>query len=153
MKLKILPTHLRDKKRYLAFQAFSEIPLQREDVISLVMESSGNLYGSCGTSQLGLWVVKVWNYPVTGNDYPVNGKSCSATGNSYPKTANDYPATGRHVVKGIIRCKRDEVDRARAVLPTITKFRGKKVFFQTLGISGTIKAAITNFIKLKAADE
>lgn len=174
MKLKILPTHLRDKKRYLAFQAFSEIPLQREDVISLVMESSGNLYGSCGTSQLGLWVVKVWNYPVTGNDYPVNEKSYSAngtnypktgnnystngknhseTGKSYPKTANNYPATGRHMVNGIIRCKREEVDRARAVLPTITKFHGKKVVFQTLGISGTIQAAITNFIKLKAADE
>ncbi|EKQ53482.1 MAG: RNase P/RNase MRP subunit POP5 [Methanobacterium sp. Maddingley MBC34] len=137
MKLKILPTHLRDKKRYLAFEAFSEIPLQRDDVISLVTESSGNLYGACGTSQLGLWVVKVWNYP--------NEKN-------YPATLKSY-ATGKNMVKGIIRCNRDEVDRARAVIPTITKFRGKKVVFQTLGISGTIKAATTNFIKLKAADE
>jgi ribonuclease P/MRP protein subunit POP5 len=125
MKLKILPTHLRDKKRYLAFEAFSEMPLQRDDVISLVIGSSGNLFGACGASQLGLWVVKVWN----------------------------YQASGKNMVKGIIRCNRDEVDRARAVIPTITKFRGKKVVFQTLGISGTIKAATTNFIKLKAADE
>ncbi|CEA14799.1 Rpp14/Pop5 family protein [Methanobacterium formicicum] len=125
MKLKILPTHLRDKKRYLAFQAISEIPLQREDVISLIMESSGNLYGACGTSQLGLWVVKVW----------------------------DYTTPGANTVKGIIRCKREEVDKARAVIPTITKYKGKRVVFQTLGISGTIKAATTNFIKLKAADE
>ncbi|AIS32550.1 MULTISPECIES: Rpp14/Pop5 family protein [Methanobacterium] len=125
MKLKILPTHLRDKKRYLAFQAISEIPLQREDVISLIMESSGNLYGACGTSQLGLWVVKVW----------------------------DYTTPGANTVKGIIRCKREEVDKARAVIPTITKYKGKRVAFQTLGISGTIKAATTNFIKLKAADE
>jgi len=125
MKLKILPTHLRDKKRYLAFQAISEIPLQREDVISLIMESSGNLYGACGTSQLGLWVVKVWNYTT-------------------PRA---------NTVKGIIRCKREEVDKARAVIPTITKYKGKRVVFQTLGISGTIKAATTNFIKLKAADE
>ena len=125
MKLKILPTHLRDKKRYLAFQAISEIPLQREDVISLIMESSGNLYGACGTSQLGLWVVKVW----------------------------DYTTPGANTVKGIIRCKREEVDKARAVIPTITKYKGKRVAFQTLGISGTIKAATTNFIKLKAANE
>ncbi len=125
MKLKILPTHLRDKKRYLAFQAISEIPLQREDVISLIMESSGNLYGACSTSQLGLWVVKVW----------------------------DYTTPGANTVKGIIRCKREEVDKARAVIPTITKYKGKRVAFQTLGISGTIKAATTNFIKLKAADE
>jgi ribonuclease P/MRP protein subunit POP5 len=125
MKLKILPTHLRDKKRYLAFEAFSEIPLQRDDIISLVTESSGNLYGACGASQLGLWVVKVWN----------------------------YQSPGKNRAKGIIRCNRDEVGRARAVIPTITKFRGKRVVFQTLGISGTIQAAITNFIKLKAADE
>ncbi|AXV39570.1 Rpp14/Pop5 family protein [Methanobacterium sp. BAmetb5] len=125
MKLKILPTHLRDKKRYLAFQAISELPLQREDVISLIMESSGNLYGACGTSQLGLWVVKVW----------------------------DYSTPGANTVKGIIRCKREEVDKARAVIPAITKYKGKRVVFQTLGISGTIKAATTNFIKLKAADE
>ena len=125
MKLRILPTHLRDKKRYLAFQAFSEIPLQRDDVISMFTESSGNLYGACGTSQLGLWVVKVWN----------------------------YPAPEKNMVRGIIRCNREEVDRARAVIPTITNFRGKRVVFQTLGISGTIRAAITNFIKLKASDD
>nr|WP_243686992.1 Rpp14/Pop5 family protein [Methanobacterium formicicum] len=89
------------------------------------MESSGNLYGACGTSQLGLWVVKVW----------------------------DYTTPGANTVKGIIRCKREEVDKARAVIPTITKYKGKRVVFQTLGISGTIKAATTNFIKLKAADE
>lgn len=132
MKLKILPTHLREKKRYLAFEAFSEIPLQRDDIISLVIESSGNLYGACGASKLGLWVVKVWNYPAVGNNYQTPGKN---------------------MVKGIIRCNRDEVERARAVIPTITKFHGKRVVFQTLGISGTIKAAITNFIKLKAADD
>ncbi len=174
MKLKILPTHLRDKKRYLAFEAISEIPLQRDDVISLVTESSLNLHGACGTSQLGLWVVKVWNcpdtggcYPATGNKYSENGRSHpstgnnhSATGRTHPTNGNNYPANiknyqanGKHVIKGIIRCKRDELDRARAVLPTITKFHGKNVVFQTLGISGTIKAAITNFIKLKAADE
>ncbi|BDZ68021.1 Rpp14/Pop5 family protein [Methanobacterium ferruginis] len=125
MKLKILPTHLRDKKRYLAFQAVSEYPLERDDVISLVLEASGDLYGACGTSKLGLWVVKVWK----------------------------YNSSEKKMVKGIIRCNRNEVDAARAVIPTITRFRGKRVVFQTLGISGTIKAATTNFIKLKAADD
>jgi len=125
MKLKILPTHLRDKKRYLAFQAISEYPLERDDVISLVLDASGDLYGACGTSQLGLWVIKVWK--------------CQSP--------------GKNMVKGIIRCNREGIDAARAVIPTITRFRGKKVVFQTLGISGTIKAATTNFIKLKAADD
>lgn len=125
MKLKILPTHLRDKKRYLAFQAISEIPLERDDVISLILEASGDLYGAYGTSKLGLWVVKVWN--------------CS----SFEK----------NVVKGIIRFNREESKSVKSLIPTITRFRGKRVVFQTLGISGTIKAAITNFIKLKPTDE
>lgn len=125
MKLKILPTHLREKKRYLAFQAISEIPLERDDVISLILGASGDLYGAYGTSKLGLWVVKFWKYPSSENN----------------------------MTKGIIRCNRDETKSARAVIPTITRFKGRRVVFQTLGISGTIKGAITNFIKLKTADE
>ncbi|BDZ70789.1 Rpp14/Pop5 family protein [Methanobacterium petrolearium] len=125
MKLKILPTHLRDKTRYLAFQAISEIPLERDDIISLVSEESKDLYGAYGASKLGIWVVKVWN----------------------------YPSPGKNMVKGIIRCNREEINAARAIMPTVTRFRGKRVVFQTLGISGTIKAAITKFIKLNAADD
>lgn len=125
MKLKILPTHLREKKRYLAFQAFSEIPLERDDVIFLFQEASLDLYGACGASKMGLWVIKVWN--------------CHSP--------------GKNIIKGIIRCNREEVDATRAVIPTITKFKGKKVIFQTLGISGTIQTATTNFIKSKTADE
>ncbi len=121
MKLKILPTHLREKKRYLAFQVISEIPLERDDVISLIMGASGDLHGACGTSKLGLWVVKFWKYSSSEN----------------------------YIAKGIIRCNRNEINSAQAVIPTITRFKGKRVVFQTLGISGTIKGAITNFIKLK----
>ncbi|OPX59655.1 MAG: Ribonuclease P protein component 2 [Methanobacterium sp. PtaB.Bin024] len=125
MKLKILPTHLRDKTRYLAFQATSEIPLGRDDIISLISEASRDLYGAYGTSKLGLWVVKVWS----------------------------YPSPEKNMVKGIIRCNREETNATRAIIPTITRFKGKRVVFQALGISGTIKAAITKFIKLNAADD
>jgi ribonuclease P/MRP protein subunit POP5 len=124
MKLKILPTNLREKKRYLVFQGISEITLERDDVISLLLRAASELHGSCGTSRMGLWVVKVWNCP----DLGVN------------------------TIYGIIRCNRDEVDALRAVIPTITKFSGMKASFHTLGISGTIKSAITNFIKLKHLD-
>ncbi|NYB53031.1 MAG: ribonuclease P [Methanobacteriaceae archaeon] len=125
MKLKILPSHLRDKKRYLAFQAYSEIPLEKEDIIKLVQDASNDLYGACGTSKMGLWVIKVWN----------------------------CPSDDKITIKGIIRCRRDEIEATRALIPTITSFRGKRVVFMTLGISGTIKGAITNFIKLKPAND
>jgi ribonuclease P/MRP protein subunit POP5 len=119
MKLKILPTNLRGKKRYLVFQGISEIPLEREDVISIILGAANELHGSCGSSSMGLWIIEVWNCP----DLEVNR------------------------LRGIVRCNRDEVKALRAVIPTITRFKGMRVSFQTLGISGTIKSAIKKFIK------
>lgn len=120
MKLKILPPTLRNDKRYISFEAISEIPLTRDDVISLVWESSLNFHGECKTSKFDLWIMKFWK--VKNND---------------------------KMIKGIIQCNRDEVDSVRAAILLINRFRGKKVVFHTLGISGTIKSAIKKFIKLE----
>ncbi|WP_414469184.1 Rpp14/Pop5 family protein [Methanobacterium sp. ACI-7] len=120
MKLKILPPTLRNDKRYISFEAISEISLTRDDVISLVWESSLNFHGECKTSKFDLWIMKFWK--VNGND---------------------------KMIKGIIQCNRDEVDSVRAAILLINRFRGKKVVFHTLGISGTIKSAIKKFIKLE----
>ncbi|MEG3225026.1 MAG: ribonuclease P [Methanobacteriales archaeon Met13] len=124
-KLKILPTHLREKKRYLAFEAISQIPLKREDVIFILWEGSNDLHGVCGTSKLDLWVLKVWKCPYTENN----------------------------IIRGIIRCKRGYLGEVRAILPTITRFNGKKVVFYTRGISGTINSAVKKFIIFKGQDE
>jgi ribonuclease P/MRP protein subunit POP5 len=120
MKLKILPPHLRNPKRYLAFEAISQIPLNREDIISLVLESSLNFCGECETSKFDLWVMKVSNYS---------------------------PSDGENVVRGILQCNREELDSVRAILAVITMFRGERVVFHTLGIAGTIKSATKKFIK------
>ncbi len=121
MKLKILPPHLRNKKRYLAFEVISQKPLTREDVIYLIWEAAAGLYGACGTSNFDLWVVKIWN--------------C------------DVPH--KNVLKGMLRCNRAEIDAVRAIIPNITRFKGGKVVSHTLGISGTIKSSTKKFIKLK----
>jgi len=125
MKLKILPTHLREKKRYLAFEAVSQQPLKREDVISILWDTSLHLYGVCGTSKFDLWVLKVW----------------------------DCPHSDDYIIRGIIRCRRESLDEVRAILPVVTRFNGKKVVFFTIGISGTINSAVKKFIKLKEEDE
>jgi ribonuclease P/MRP protein subunit POP5 len=122
MKLKILPPTLRNKKRYIAFEAISDVPLTRENVISLVWEASLNFHGECKTSKFNLWIMKVWNI----------------------ESSDD-----KNIIKGIIQCNRDEITSVRAVISLITNFKGKKVVFHTLGISGTIKAATKKFIKLK----
>ncbi len=119
MKLKILPPHLRNKKRYLAFEVLSDNSLNREEVISLIWGAAGNLYGSCGVSRFNLWVVRVWQ--------------CGLT--------------EQNAVKGILRCNRDSVDSIRSIFPLINHFKGKRVVFHTLGVSGTIKSAKRKFIK------
>jgi ribonuclease P/MRP protein subunit POP5 len=126
-KLKILPPSIRDKKRYIAFEVISQGSLGREDIISLLLDGSMYLYGACGTGRFDLWVLKLWR--------------CETIENS-------QEGINEHIMKGILRCRRGEVDYVRAVIPTINNFRGKPVVFHTLGISGTIKSAIKNFIKL-----
>ncbi|KAF5089058.1 Rpp14/Pop5 family protein [Methanobacterium aggregans] len=120
MKLKILPPTLRVKKRYVAFEVISQAPLKRDDVIFLIGEASQDLYGACGTSRFDLWIVKLWK--------------CHSNPNET-------------VMKGIFRCNRDELESVMGIIPTITRFRGRRIVFHTLGISGTIKSAIKKFIK------
>lgn len=124
MKLKILPPALRDDRRYISFEAISEVPLRREDVISLVWEASLNFHGERKTSEFDLWIIRVWK---------IKSKDVN-------------------MIKGIIRCNRGKVDYVRAALLLITKFKRKPVAFHTLGVSGTIKSAIKKFIKLENQD-
>ena len=122
MKLKILPPTLRNDKRYISFEAVSEVPLSKEDVISLVWEASLNFHGECKTSKFDLWVMRVW----------------------YTKSSGD-----RNIIKGILQCNRSEVSSVRAAILLVNKFKGKRVVFHTIGISGTIQAGIKKFIKLE----
>lgn len=115
----MLPPHIRNKKRYLSFEVQSEKPLNRDEVISLIWGAAGGLYGSCGVSSFDLWVVKVWK--------------CNSSEHS--------------VIKGILRCNREEVTSIRSFFPFINHFKGKRVVFHTLGVSGTIKSARRKFIK------
>lgn len=121
MKLKILPPTLRTNRRYISFEAISELPLGREDVISLMWEASLNFHGECKTSKFDLWITKIWK----------------------------IESKDRNVIRGIIQCNRDEVNSVRTAILLINRFKGKNVVFHTLGISGTIKSAIKKFIKLK----
>lgn len=125
-KLKILPPTIRDKKRYITFEVTSTVRLERDDIIAMILDRSLYLNGACGTSNFELWIVKLWQ--------------C--------RTKNEPENIKEFRMKGILRCKRGEVDSVRAVIPTINNFRGKPVILHTLGISGTIKSATKNFIKL-----
>ncbi|HTX61456.1 MAG TPA: Rpp14/Pop5 family protein [Methanobacterium sp.] len=103
----------------MAFEVLSEKPVNREEIISLIWGAAGGLYGSCGVSRFDLWVVKTW--------------PCKSSRSN--------------TVKGILRCSREEVSAVRSIFPLINRFKGKRVVFHTLGVSGTIKSAKSKFIK------
>lgn len=120
MKLKILPSTLRNPKRYLVFEAISQIPLTRDNVISLIREASLCFHGECGFSYLDLWIMEIWELDSQEHE---------------------------NMVKGVIQCNREQVNSVRAAILTITKFKGNRVVFHIIGMSGTIKSAIKKFIK------
>jgi len=51
-------------------------------------------------------------------------------------------------MNGILRCNRDEIHLVRSIIPSITLFKGNRLVFHTLGISGTINSLMKKFIKL-----
>ena len=118
MKLRILPAHLRNKKRYLAFEVISETFVSREDVVSLIWRALWDTHGACGLSSFDFWVINIWK--------------CKAE--------------RHHVMRGILRCKREELIPVRSVIPTITRFNNARIVFHTLGVSGSVHSAIEKFI-------
>jgi len=55
---KLLSPSLRSRKRYLAFQVFSEEKIKYEDLSNSIWHSLLNLLGEIGTSKAELWIVK-----------------------------------------------------------------------------------------------
>lgn len=120
MKLKILPSSLREPQRYLAIEIISEKPLEKNDILSIVWNACLRLHGECETSKFRLWLIKTWQ----------------------PQKENH-----KHNLKCIIRCKRGEEEKVRAALSSISQYDNMRVAIHTLGISGTIRSATQKFIK------
>lgn len=57
--MKILPSSMRERKRYIAFEILSELEIDRQGLIKEIWSSAYSLFGDVGTSKLGLWLVKL----------------------------------------------------------------------------------------------
>lgn len=55
---KTLPSSLREKKRYLAYEIISEEPVSFQDVVSAFWSSMLSLLGELGTAKANVWFVK-----------------------------------------------------------------------------------------------
>jgi ribonuclease P/MRP protein subunit POP5 len=119
-KLKILPPTLRGNKRYISFEVISQNSLFRDDLINIIWDSCLKLHGECETSKFRLWMMKMWN--------------CSSDEHKF-------------FLKGVLQCNRGDEEKVRAALCLVYHYKGNRVVFHTLGLSGTIRAATQNFIK------
>lgn len=113
--IKILPSSLREKKRYAAFRAYSEQPLKREEVVRAIWNEVLAFFGENAASEINLWVM------------------------NFDETSQ----------KGFLVCGHREVRKVKAALTLVSMVNGKKVFLQTLGVSGTIKALKRKFLNRK----
>lgn len=60
--LKILPSTLREKKRYIAFQIISEEPVTYSDLESAIWNVALDFLGEYGVSKTSVWLLKdAWN--------------------------------------------------------------------------------------------
>lgn len=57
-RLKILPSTLREKKRYILFQLISEEPVAYEDLEQAVWNQFLDTFGELGVSKMGMWMIK-----------------------------------------------------------------------------------------------
>ncbi|MDY6864633.1 MAG: Rpp14/Pop5 family protein [Halobacteriota archaeon] len=56
--MKVLPSSIRERKRYIAFEILSEQDIDRQGLLKEIWSSAYSLFGDVGTSKLGLWLIK-----------------------------------------------------------------------------------------------
>lgn len=112
MKLKILPPTLREKKRYVGLIIYSESPLKREDIFSLLWNGIVNLYGEIESSKINLWILD----------------------------SKEVENNKRFQYNVIVKCQRGYEIELITALNTIYKFKKNRLVVHTIGTSGTIKS-------------
>ena len=119
MKLKILPPTLRINKRYIVFEFISQKQINKSELIKIIWNNCLYYHGELETSKFRLWLMRKWD--------------CKSLNDSY-------------MIKGIIQCDRDYVEKVKSALCLANNFNNNKIVFHTLGVSGTIKSASQKFI-------
>lgn len=112
MKLKILPPTLREKKRYIALQLYSENKLQKEEILNILWTSIINLYGEIESSKINLWIIN----------------SIKATNEK------------RYQYNITVKCQRGYEKEVITAFNTIYRYKDTRITVHTLKTSGTLKS-------------
>ena len=103
--MKVLPSSMRLKRRYLRFKVISPVKLTRREMADAILSAGVSLFGDHGMSLINLHLVEFDESSMT----------------------------------GIIRCNRDKVDEARAIIATVSSIKGEPAGIRVLRVSGTLK--------------
>ncbi len=112
MKLKILPPTLREKKRYIGFDLYSQNEINKDEIIVILWNSLINTYGEIESSKINLWLINI----------------------------KEIENSHRFHYKGIVKCRRGYEKKVITAFSSITQFKKKRVVIHTCGTSGTIQA-------------
>lgn len=112
MKLKILPPTLREKKRYIAFNLYSENKIKKDEAVIFLWNNLINLYGEKESGNINLWII---------NMKPVHNPD-------------------RYQYRCVIKCRRGYEKEMLTSLNAITGYKKSRVVIHTLATSGTLKS-------------
>lgn len=155
MKLKILPPTLRPKNRYLVLDIKSEVEFTKDELILAIWDACIRFYGECETSNFNLWLMRVYNISPPQEQNLIEDDE--TTSNNLNTTNNDNTMINNPNInyksifycfyqKAILRCRRNCEDKVRSSLATMSRYKGKKIATNTIGISGTVSSAKHKFI-------
>ncbi|MBE6487214.1 MAG: hypothetical protein E7Z86_00635 [Methanosphaera stadtmanae] len=112
MKLKILPPTLREKKRYIAINLYSQEALEKDKIIQILWNSILNIHGELTASKINLWFVNL----------------------------KEVPNEDRYQYKCMVKFSRGYDKQVRLAFNTITNYNKNRIVVETIGISGTLKS-------------
>lgn len=113
MKLKILPPTLREKKRYIAVQIYSQFRMDKDNLIPYLWDNLIKLYGEIYSSNINLWLINF-------------------------KYTQRHP-DGMYEYKCLLKCQRGYEDDVCLMLDTLAWYENKRIVAHILSVSGTIK--------------
>ncbi|PSP99402.1 ribonuclease P [Halobacteriales archaeon QS_4_70_19] len=142
--MKHLPKHLRPRWRYLAVELESTpaAAFDREALQGAVWYAAASLLGDSASADADLSVVRFRR--ADGDDIEGNDRDEGETG----ETADYHASTaGGAEATAVVRVRRSEVERARAVLACVDAVEGVPVRTRVRGVSGTVRACEEKYLK------
>lgn len=118
MKLKVLPPTLRKNNHYLVVDIFSQDEIDKNDLVNIVWDGCVRYFGESHTADFNLWVMRFQEVACHSDHY---------------------------CYQGVIRCQRGYEEDLRAALACINKYKNNRISILTMGMAGTIKAAVDKY--------